>query len=207
MKSLFTQQLTRAALITVGFSLFSAGARAEDLAMHANPTAVEDIVSKWPAIPQKVARTIMEKYGAPNEATPSQLTWFKNGPWKKTIVFKEEIPHDFPKKHTDLLQQFIDYKVPVSKYDDLAAYDGSVIVERTKGELSARCDLEEANFLALNLAKDIIDGKRNYLAARLEYARAIAGKMKGMAHPYLDGLKFQVPTMGTQDPDRSYIKD
>ncbi|MEX2153654.1 MAG: hypothetical protein WD825_09970 [Gemmatimonadaceae bacterium] len=58
------------------------------------------------------------------------------------------MPHSFPKPHTDLLEQFIDYRVPVDKYDELAAYDGSVIVERTKGEISARCDKEAMNFLA-----------------------------------------------------------
>ncbi len=52
-------------------------------------------------------------------------------------------------KHTDLLEQFIDYKVPLDKYDDLAKFDGSVGVNRTKGELSARCDAEAHNLLAL----------------------------------------------------------
>jgi hypothetical protein len=33
-----------------------------------------------------------------------------------------------------------------------------VIVERTKGELSARCEGEEANFLAINLAHQIVTG-------------------------------------------------
>ena len=32
------------------------------------------------------------------------------------------MPHTFPKPHTDLLEQFIDYRVPVDKYDELAAY-------------------------------------------------------------------------------------
>ncbi len=32
----------------------------------------------------------------------------------------------------------------------VAEFDGSVIVERTAGEVSARCHDEQANFLALN---------------------------------------------------------
>jgi len=31
----------------------------------------------------------------------------------------------------DFVQQFIDYRVPIHKFDDLTAYDGSVIAERT----------------------------------------------------------------------------
>ena len=37
--------------------------------------------------------------------------------------------------------------------------DGSVSVHRTVGEISAKCDFEGANFLALNLANDVITGK------------------------------------------------
>ena len=39
-------------------------------------------------------------------------------------------------------------------FDELAAFDGAVIVERTKGEMSARCDREAANVLALNLVSE-----------------------------------------------------
>lgn len=57
----------------------------------------------------------MVKYGAPNEATATMLVSYNIGPWKKTIVYKEEIPDDFPKPHTDLLQQFLDYKTMKSR--------------------------------------------------------------------------------------------
>ena len=46
--------------------------------------------------------------------------------WVKTYI------KDFPKPHTDLLKQFIDYKTPLDKFDELAQYYGSVIVEKTK---------------------------------------------------------------------------
>lgn len=75
-----------------------------------------------------------------------------NGPWKRSELVNEEIQHDFPKPHHDMLKQAIAWKVPAGKFDDLAEYDGSIIVERTKGEVAARCDKEEANFLAINLA-------------------------------------------------------
>jgi hypothetical protein len=101
------------------------------------------------------------------------LLWHKNGPWKRTIVNKEEVDHDFPMPHKDVMEQFVNYKVPPEKFDELAKYDGSVIVERTKGELSARCDKEEANFLALNLANDIIQGKKSVDEAREFYGESI----------------------------------
>lgn len=73
-------------------------------------------------------------------------------------------------------------RVPPDKFDDLALYDGSVIVERTKGEISARCDQEPMNFLALNLAHDIITGKRSVGDARKTYAE------KAMAATLFNGM-------------------
>ena len=98
---------------------------------------------------------------------------------------RDPVDHNFPTPHPDLLEQFINYKVPVEKFDDMAAYDGSVILERTKGEMSARCDLKRANFLAINLTNDVATGKRN-----TEQARA-----------YMKGFVFSVPSGGTADPD------
>lgn len=69
------------------------------------------------------------------------------------------------------MESVIDYHVPPDKADDLEAYDGSVLFDRTKGEMSARCDKEAANMVALNLADDIITGKRNIDEARQEYGK------------------------------------
>lgn len=162
-------------------------------------------IRDWPDKSQDAAKFMIDKYGVPNEQTPTTLVWYATGPWKRTILYKEEIPHSFPKPHTDLLEQFIDYRVPTDKYDDLAAYDGSVIVERTKGEISARCDKEAMNFLALNLANDIVMGRRTVEQARQEYGRQVTAFMNNRAESYTLGLTFTVPRGGTEDPDRSTL--
>lgn len=46
--------------------------------------SVDAIIEAWPDIPQKVARTMLDRYGLPNEATASRLIWYNNGPWKTT---------------------------------------------------------------------------------------------------------------------------
>jgi hypothetical protein len=168
---------------------------------------VDQIVSDWPEKPRKTVERTIKKYGAPDEATESMLVWHENDPWKKTIICRDEVPHDFPKPHSDLLEQFIDYKVPPEKFDELARYDGSVIVERTKGVMSARCDREEANFLALNLAHDIIEGKRSIEDARAFYAENVKNLMKGQPGPYMQGFQFTLPTGDTADPDETVIKE
>lgn len=136
----------------------------------------------------------------PNEATPSRLIWFDNGRWKRTIVW-DEVPHNFPKPHTDVLEQFVDYRVPVDKVSALARYDGSVVVERTKGEVSARCDMEEVNFLALNLMHEIASGGRTVDDARRVYAETATAFMSGKSSPYTDGLQFESRRDDTADLD------
>lgn len=42
----------------------------------------EQIIDTWPDPPQRVARQMLDKYGPPNEATPTKLFWYHNGPWK-----------------------------------------------------------------------------------------------------------------------------
>ena len=162
----------------------------------------QSVLSAWPAKPQEVGREMIQKYGQPDEVTASMMIWNGKGPWKRTILYREEVPHSFPMKHTDLLEQFVDYRVPPDRYDELARYDGSVIVERTKGEISARCDKEEMNLLALNLSDDIVKGKRTVEGARDFYAKTAMAFKEGKRDPYTQGLRFTVAKSGTADPDR-----
>lgn len=193
------KKMSKAVLMLICMVFLSVQAYAQANATW-NVPKVKQFISKWPAIPQKIAGEVMAKYGAPNEVTASMLVWHKNGPWKRTILYKEEVPHDFPKSHTDLLQQYLDYKAPLDKYDDLAEYDGSVVLERTNGEISARCDKEAMNFLTLNLAHDVATGKKSVAEARTYYAKAAMEFMQGKKDPYTQGLKFSAGPK-TKDPD------
>jgi hypothetical protein len=160
---------------------------------------------KWPEKPKTMAQKLVEKYGEPNEITPSRLIWNNNGPWKRTILYGDEIKHNFPAEHTDFLEQTIDYEVPVMMFEKLAIYDGSVIAERTKGEISARCDKEEANFLAINLAHEIVTGKRNVFTARNFYGETMAAMTnRHEVSPYMQKLMFTLPKGDTGDPDQPY---
>ena len=171
-------------------------------------STVDKHLAAWKSKPREVATKMIAKYGLPHEATAQRFIWHNNGPWKFSELGNEEIPHDFPMPHHDMLFQAIDYRVPDgNKADALFHYDGSVIVERTKGELAARCDKEEANFLALNLANDIVTGKRTVDDARKFYADSIAAMMKGKPGEYLQGFRFQVPTSGQGDRDKAVMGD
>lgn len=70
------------------------------------------------------------------------------------------------------------------------------------GELSARCDKEAANFLALNLADEIVRKKRSVTDARRMYGEQIMALKAGKPAPYTDRLMFDM-MMNTNDPDRA----
>lgn len=119
---------------------------------------LESILTSWPEESREAAKLVVKQYGEPDEKTPSELTWHDCGQWKRIVASKAFYDHHFPAPHTDSVECIIDYRVPPEKFSDLAAFDGSVICERTAGEVSARCHDEQANFLALNLMNDVVTG-------------------------------------------------
>jgi hypothetical protein len=168
---------------------------------------VEELTSTWPTTSRESAQTVMRSYGPPDEACEELLLWVGHGPWKYTILWRDEIPHDFPTPHHDVLQQFIDYRVPPDAYAPLAWFDGSVVVERTKGELSARCEGEEMNFLAINLSHDLATGKVDADEARRQYTEIAKAFQAGHPSPYTQGLQFDVQHGGTADRDEITIPE
>ncbi|WIY53372.1 hypothetical protein O9Z70_02210 [Devosia sp. YIM 151766] len=161
----------------------------------------------WPEEAREAAQLVIDKYGEPDEITDSQLTWHRPGPWKRMIASRAFYQHDFPAPHNDSVESVIDYRVPAEKFSALAAFDGSVIVERTVGEVSARCHDEEANFLALNLMHDIVTGAKSVEQARDYYAKEFADYRRKKPTPYMEKLHFALPEQDTADPDTRILSD
>ena len=168
---------------------------------------VEEIIADWPEEPAEIAETMMDAYGMPHEVAPSELLWYGNGQWKRTELYRDGVPHHFPKKHTDYLKQVVDYHVPPGKFDDLGRFDGSVYVDRTNGELAAKCDQEIANVLALNLAHDVITDETSVDEARQKYATTMIKVEMGEEPEYTKELQFDLPSGDERDPDETIIDD
>jgi|GEM_PF-887424 len=166
---------------------------------------VEGIIDAWPAAQKNVARQMLAKYGMPNEATPTKLFWYRNGPWKRTVLTSEVVVHNWPTIHSDFLTQVIDYRVPPDKFNAIAEFDGSILLDRTKGEVSARCDSEAANVLGINMVHEIVTGKRTVEEARRISTENTVAYNLGRAAPYAERLLFEVPSGGTADLDHSMI--
>jgi hypothetical protein len=152
---------------------------------------VQKHLAGWPQKTQRLGAQLVTKYGPPAETTERQITWYGNGPWKRTTLYKEEIQHNFANPHKDVLEQTINYRVPLEKFAELAQFNGSLVPNRTRGELSGASDGEDTNFLALNVADDIVKGERNLEQALTYYAQIIRAKMIKEPESYLEGLKFK----------------
>ena len=168
---------------------------------------VKEILSLWPATPKASAETMVKFYGQPNDATVNRLTWYKNGPWKRTVVFKEEIPHDFPEPHVDCLEQTIDYHVPADKVGLIGELEGSLVVDRTKGEVSVHCDNEGANTLSLNMMHEVVTGKRTPQEARDFIKNEIVEYMMDRPAPYCEAFQFELPQGSQWDTDKAVVQD
>jgi hypothetical protein len=164
------------------------------------------VIKDWPEESREAAQLVIDTYGEPHEATPSLLIWHRVGPWKRMEASRVFAEHEFPVPHIDSVESCVDNDVPREKVGELAEFDGSVIVDRTAGEVAARCHDEQANFLALNLMHDIVIGAKTASRAREYYAKEFADYRRKEPTPYMEGLHFK-PGRDTGDRDERVLSD
>ncbi len=160
------------------------------------------VTLNWPLPSQTAIKSLTQKYGLPASVTDNMVVWNDTSPFKRSVVYREEVIHLFPMQHADILQQTIDYRIPLDKVAAISKFDGSLVVDRTRGELSARGEREELNLLALNLADKIVREEISVEEGRREYLTGAQSLQAGMMGPMLTGLNFKSQGM-TSDPDTS----
>ncbi|HLS25742.1 MAG TPA: hypothetical protein VK063_07710 [Beutenbergiaceae bacterium] len=164
------------------------------------------VLQEWPEESREAAELVIDAHGQPHEVTASLLVWHNVGEWKRLVATRWFEDHHFPVPHTDSVTSVIDYRVPPEVVSQVVSFDGSVTVDRTGGEVSARCHDEQANNLALNLVHDIVTGAKTVQEAREYYGEEFLGYRRGDATPYMEALRFQIPS-GTADPDERLLSD
>lgn len=168
-------------------------------------------IADWPESHKQAIQKLTEKYGQPDEFTPSFVVWQNAdmtndamNPFIYITVTKQEWDHEFPVSHKDYLMSAINYEIPAEKATELTKFDGSLYFDRTKGHMAAMCDQEAANILTLNLAHDIITGSKSVEEARQFFADTVAKfKSTGEMPDYMQKLQFEVAKSGTADPGES----
>lgn len=162
---------------------------------------VQKNLAGWSKATQTLATQLVTKYGPPADVTSRQIAWYDNGPWRRTVLYKEGAAHNFPSPHRDVLEQAVSYRVPRRKLADVLNYNGSIIIDRTRGEVAARCGSETENIIVLNLVHDIVTDNRNTETAKVYHAQLIRGMQTGDRDSAATELKFKPGQADTGDPD------
>jgi hypothetical protein len=92
-------------------------------------------------------------------------------------------------------------------FNELAKFDGSIIVEKTRGEVSSRCDMEAANFTVINVMHNICTGKLNAEKGRKLFCEVMSAHMMNRPAPYAEKLQFDVSKEEKCDTDVVMIAD
>lgn len=164
---------------------------------------VKDATKDWPGESQRALSSMLDKYGSPNFVGCNTAMWKDKGQFRRIVVTRNPVDHQFPTGHRDVLGQEVSMKVPVDKVDDLARFNGSLIVDRVQGTVTARSDSEAHNILLLNLANDIVTGKRDVASARQFEADTESKQLSGKSSEYTDRLLFSEAD-NTGDADSVY---
>lgn len=111
-----------------------------------------------------------------------------------------------------MLGQTVEYKVPAEKVGEIAKFDGSIIIDRTRGDLTVHCNSEQMNINLLNLAHDIVIGRKTAQEARQALLNATNGMRIGWPEPDTEEIHFATHTSDidretyTQDPDIARVR-
>ncbi|MFI5348887.1 MAG: hypothetical protein ACHQ2Z_05040 [Elusimicrobiota bacterium] len=148
--------------------------------------AAARVIVRWPETSRALAGVLLEKYGIPDEMVASQLSWNDRRPWTRIVVFRDA---DAAGGSNHLMESVAYGKVPFDRWRELSAL-GHAAYDPVTEELSARTDAEETNYLALNLADEVIRGRRSAVAARYFYDSTLSLSYYGKSSPYMTRLLF-----------------
>jgi hypothetical protein len=143
----------------------------------------QNAISDWPEQVRDLAELVIQEYGPPDAVEPARLSWQARGPWRAIVVLR-----DSPGA---VLEESVAYEVPVRRWRALGAFDRGVDYDPVKRRLIARTDREETNFLALNLADEIVRGRRTPAEAREFYDTVYSLSLAGKSSPYMERLLFR----------------
>lgn len=165
----------------------------------------QSIIESWPAKTKKAAQALIEKYGQPNGMTDKMLVWDDKEPWAQVTVYRDAFADEVPIPHQDFVENTVEYKVPENKIADLIKFDRALVIDETRGTLSSHCDSEEANTLALNLADEIVSGKRDVASAKEFLKTTLSESMAGKSSSYMKKLMFPTSPRQATTPETAPI--
>jgi hypothetical protein len=151
----------------------------------------EKVAAGWADNGRLAALALIEKYGPPDEVHSAHLVWTNRGPWRTTVV--RDLPPPYAGAKTaelGVVEQTVEYPLRPDQADVLAAFGRTLKANTLTGEITARSDNENINFLRVNLADEMLNGRLTVDQAREAYERILALESAGKTTGYLGGLRF-----------------
>ncbi len=139
---------------------------------HGFDTAtIEEMLKYWNFEgPKETVMKLTYAFGPPKDISIYDAKWDYIQGFHGVCVKDEEIPHDTPSPHKDWLYSCRKIAVPPALYTPLANVSGSILIDGTKGLVTARCQMLIKNAVTLAFVEDVVAGAE---ASPEEYARRI----------------------------------
>lgn len=137
----------------------------------------KEVITHWiHKSPKEYAQKLVDVYGNPTWAAGTELCW-ENVPgiFTKIYVKDEELPHNFPKPHLDYVYSAVNYHLSIDHVDTVAQMTESVLVDRLKNEIQARCHMLLANAITIQAVFDVVRNEMKPGAAKTMYSQRIKG--------------------------------
>ena len=150
----------------------------------------QTVISKWPAKTKTAAQALIQKYGQPDTVSNRMLAWNNKDDWQAVAVYRESFKKSLGLSQDNFIENRISYDVPTDKTSELKKFDHALVIDHPKGTLASRGDSEKTNILALNLANEIVTGKRDAASAKDFMQKTQSEAMAGKSSPYTDKLMF-----------------
>jgi hypothetical protein len=150
-------------------------------------------IMNWYTFSQVSALKLIAEYGPPDRIESSQLVWINQGPWEITSVWDTQ-PNDDTTLGPENLEQTVAYPVTTEQREKLQAFSDKIHVNGAGTEMSSRYSSEELNFLALNLADQVVKGMRDPADARGFFDLTLQLGAAGRTSTYTQGLLFDGKT-------------
>jgi hypothetical protein len=148
--------------------------------------AAKQTVLGWPDASRQVAELMIDRYGGPDRLSSDRLDWFDRGDLKRIVVRALAL------KGPGILETTVRYDAPRGAIGLLSLKDCVVVPNGDAGELSAFSDDEASGVLALNVAHEVMTGRRTVDSARAFYAETLEMRAAGKSSRYTDRLLFTV---------------
>ena len=105
--------------------------------------------------PVEYSKFLEKHFGDPDEFTNEQTVWHNIDGFKRVVCRDEYILHCCPAPHYDFVYSYIDLEIDEDLSDELAKCSGSILIDRPKNEVGARCGSLTANAVTLNFCLDV----------------------------------------------------